>query len=251
MVGSECLKESLLQYLEVVDPDKENSMLKGPILLDKSTFFMKGTFKMSPMDLVFQYSMNNTDMSNSMKRFDAIKLDKHNVFNCGMWVSIKDISVDISCGEGTPNVLICIDQVQLAVIKGWKRSINVLNKMLFQSLSCCYEASVSNTTFAMYCDFPVGKMSNGRNISACNPSTSNDPQKSSARSSLGKNLPATVAPCSSQWLHINIAVGQIIIGRHSVTDLLLGAHETRELLLSLSVGGEFQIISSRIQVTFF
>lgn len=229
------------QEIVLAEPEKAELTAKGaPLIYDSFLFRIHGTFKLNPVDMVIHVSRISDNVESSMRCFDAItrrKLAETGLSDCGIWLSVKQTSVEIS-GTEQVKVLTDLSGVQSLIFryqneKGELTDHSALKDLLLQSLNCLYEMSLSNCVITLWFAPPP------REIGSSSHSLSNIVESSSMK---------TGHETSTDWLVINVELGEISMARCSLKNALIRPYELIKLQSSLSVGGEFQTISWRSQV---
>lgn len=247
---------------------ESETIAEGPPSICNSTFILiEGTFKIKSADIILHKSRITDDVESSIKSFNALtskELAEPDLPDHGIWISIQQTSVNISCEEGKLEIFADISEVQCLMFryqsqKGETTDYPLPRDWLLQSLISLYEISLSSCKFTLSLLLPQSASSSGSltntsggNISCMdNFSLTTDSESSSGQSSFVQEIRVAsniLAPVLSQWLHVNVVLSVIYMGRHSVKNALVGARDLNNLLSSLSVGGEFQKISWGIQV---
>lgn len=267
-------QEFIWQDIESLEHENEESTVKGASFIFTSTMFsLSGTFKLEPMD-IFCHKYRIREKVSFVKNIDASsgKMFSDVLLDCGVWISVHQTSMDISCEEGKIEVLIDFSGIKSQLIRYEGHIGNVfdhlvLRNLLLQPHNCLHELSLSNCVFTMwFCrrhdalsphaeSDTLGGSHSGSNVphSVGNPNLTSESEKSTAWSrrfvqEVGFD-PNIFTPAPSHWLLLNIALGEVLMTNCSVKNVLVGSHQFNKLLLSLSVGGEYQSVSCAIQVS--
>ncbi|OIW09736.1 hypothetical protein TanjilG_23876 [Lupinus angustifolius] len=255
-------------------PDSSVGTIRGALHANKMfPFFIKGTCRFKSIDVILHNSRTSNTVESSTRKFDFLtgnKIGVQELPDCGIWISIELATIVISCEEGKMDLVTDLSGITSFVFKyqtsiGIKNDHNLLESLLLRSVHCLHEISLSGSKFTL-CLGRVQSTSSSGNESKTLGSTSSDGNISyvvqetnltdfensnnqspdlvkKMRSPVNNSIPAP----ASHWLLINVAVANIFIGRCSIKSNLVLANQSNELLSSLSIGGEFQMISWVIQ----
>ncbi|XP_059458026.1 uncharacterized protein LOC132187653 isoform X3 [Corylus avellana] len=208
-------QEYIRQEIVLAEPEQEEIKVKGaPLICGSVLFKIYGTFKLESVDMVLHDSRRSDNVESSVKIFDALTrrmLAESGLSDCGIWVSVKQISIEISCKEQV-EVLTDWLGIQFVIFRyqnhiGKRTDHSVLEDLLLQSLNWLYELSLSNCTITLTTD----------------------------------------SERPTHWLLINVELGTIFMARCSLKSVLVGAHQLNKLISSASVASEFRTISWEIQ----
>lgn len=252
------LQESLLKYVAHDDLKNKENALEGTYFLEKATFFLiKGKFKLYQMDIILQESKSSNDLGSLITSFDATRIGGHSVLDYGIGITLKQASSEILCEERKLEILLDLSKIRLTVFGYESKTRRSTYYSLSETLALCslhslYGTSFSNLTVTLCWSSPLqGTMDSEIDdfLLVSNPMT--EKERSSQQSSELDISSDVMASYPSHWLLITITIGEILLMKDSVKDVLRGAHEMDKLMLSLSVGGEFQTVSLKIQVLGF
>ncbi|XP_052287194.1 uncharacterized protein LOC102617616 isoform X2 [Citrus sinensis] len=266
-------QEFIQQDIVSLEHENGESTVKGASFICTSTLFsLSGTFKLEPMD-IFCHKYRIREKVSFVKNIDASsgKMFSDVLLDCGVWISVYQTCMDISCEEGKIEVVIDFSGIKSQLIRYEGHLGNVLDHLVFRNLllqphNCLHELSLSNCIFTMwFCrrhdalsphaeSDTVGGSHSGSNIphSVGNSTLTSESEKSTAWShhfvqKVGFD-PNIFIPAPSHWLLLNIAFGEVLMTNCLVKNVLVGSHQFNKLLSSLSVGGEFQSVSCAIQM---
>ncbi|KAF3438866.1 hypothetical protein FNV43_RR17141 [Rhamnella rubrinervis] len=257
---------------------ESETIVEGPPSICNSTsILIEGTCTIKSADIILHKSRITDDVESSIKSFNALtrkKLAEPDLPDHGIWISIqqtsfnifflsKKKSIDISCEEGKLEIFTDISEVQCIIFryrsqKGETTNHPLPRDWLLQSLNSLYEISLSSCRFTLSLLLPQSALSSGsltdtsQGDKSCmdNISLTTDSESSSGQSSFVQEIRVAsniLAPVLNHWLHVNVVLSLIYMGRHSVKNTLVGERDLNKLLSSLSVGGEFEEISWSIQ----
>ncbi|KAF7809778.1 putative vacuolar protein sorting-associated protein 13C [Senna tora] len=236
-------------------------------------FLFKGNCRFKSVDVILHNCRTSGNIDSCVKNFDFLTgnmLSKKKFPDCGIWVSIQQTTISISCEEGKVDFLADSSGIMLLVFEypkhiGKNNDHIVLENMVLESVNsvnCLHEISLSDCIFTL-CLAPPNASSPdksetlripGGNISCLVQDT--DLTIHSGRSKhqslrFGKEMAsgtdALMKSSEVYWLLINLAVGNVFIGRCSMKKNLIQAHQLNKLLSFLSIGTEFQMVSWEIQ----
>ncbi|XP_048335348.2 uncharacterized protein LOC107424724 isoform X3 [Ziziphus jujuba] len=256
----------------IAESENEKTIVERTPSICNSTFFLIDVaFKIKSVDIILHKSSIIDNLGSSVKVSHALtgkKLADHDLLDCGICISIQQTSFNISCEEGKLEVFADISEAQCIIFrygnqKGKTTDNSLLLDQLLQSLNCLYEISLTSCKSTLSLLLPQGASSLGSLTNKLGDSTSGgnkscrdnfscttDSESLSGQSSFVQEIgvaPNIVAPISSHWLHVNVILNVIYMGRCSVKNTVVGARDSNKLLSSLSVGGELQAISWEIQ----
>lgn len=252
-----------------VAESKNEEMIVGSLSICDSAFILiEGTFKIKSVDLVLHNSRITDNMESHIKSFNALtskELAKFDLPDHGIWISIHQTSVKISC-EGKLEIFADLSELQCSIFRYESQKEETTDHplprdWLLKSLKSLCEISLSSCRLNLSLLLPqsasssscltntsVGNKSYMENVSLTTDSESLTSQSSFVQEiGTASNILAAGLSC---WLHVNMVLGVIYMGRRSVKSILVGAHDSNKLLSSLSLGGEVQAISWGIQVVF-
>lgn len=267
-------QEFIQQHILSLEHENGDSNVKGASFICTSTLFsLSGTFKLEPID-IFCHKSRIREKVSFVKDVDASSGKKlaDDLLDCGVWISVHETCMDISCEEGKIEVLIDFSGIKSQLIryeghigKGFDHM--VLRNLLLQPHNCLYELSLSNCILTIWfrrrhdavsphteSDTVGGSHFEGNaSHSVGNSPLTSESEKSTAWSphfvqKLGFD-PIIFTPAPNHWILLNIAFGEVVMTSCSVKKVLVGSHQFNKLLSSLSVGGEFQSVSCAIQVS--
>lgn len=247
---------------------ESKTIVEGPSSICNSTFILiEGTFMIKSADIILHNSRITDDVESSIKSFNILtskKLAEPDFPDHGIWISIQQTSANISCEEWKLEIFADISEVQCNIFRYQSQKGETTNRplprdWLLHSLNSLYEISLSSCRFTLSLLLPQSASSSGSltNTSGGNKSCmdnislATDSESSSGQSSFVQEIRAAsniLAPVLNHWLHVNVELSVIYMGRHSVKNTLVGARDSKKLLSSLSVGGKFQEISWGMQV---
>ncbi|XP_028760435.1 uncharacterized protein LOC114719142 isoform X2 [Neltuma alba] len=182
----------------------------------------------------------------------------------GILVSIQNTSVTISCEEGKADILSDSSGIMLLVFE-YGNSIGnnddhvLLEKLVLQSVNCLHEISLSDCKVTLYLSAPQnasldneskkpgGNISLGRDIDQAICSERSNNQSLHFVKERGSATNIRTPASGSCWLLISVAVGNVFIGRCQMKNDLVPAHQMNKFLSLVSIGGEFELISMKIQ----
>lgn len=260
------------QEFAIAESENETTTVERPPSIGNSVFFLiDAAFKIKSVDVILHKSSKTDNLESSAKFIHALtgkKLADPDLHDCGIWISIQQTSVNISCEEGKLEV--CSDILETRCIifrygsqKGKTTDNSLLLDRLLESLNCLYEISLTSCKSTLSLLLPqsasslssltnkLGDSTSGGNKYTDNFSLPTDSESLSGQSSFVQEIevaPNIVAPVSSHWLHVNVVLNVIYMGRCSGKNTVVGARDSNKLLSSLSVGGELHAISWEIQV---
>ncbi|GAY42809.1 hypothetical protein CUMW_069730 [Citrus unshiu] len=265
-------QEFIQQDIVSLEHENGESTVKGASFICTSTMFsLSGTFKLEPMD-IFCHKYRIREKVSFVKNIDASsgKMFSDVLLDCGVWISVHQTCMDISCEEGKIEVLIDFSGIKSQLIRYEGHIGNVFDHLVFRNLllqphNCLHELFLSNCIFTMwFCrrhdalsphaeSDTLGGSHSGSNVphSVGNPNLTSESEKSTAWShhfvqKVGFD-PNIFIPAPSHWLLLNIAFGEVLMTNCRVKNVLVGSHQFNKLLSSLSVGGEYQSVSCAIQ----
>ncbi|KAK4778296.1 hypothetical protein SAY87_018483 [Trapa incisa] len=252
-IGIVSLHESVLEYLDHADLNNVENTVEGSSFLDTATFFIiKGKLILGQMDITFWESKTSNSLGPLNTIFNAIRIGEHSMLDYGIGTTITEGSAELFFEDRKLEVLLDLSKMQLTIFGYGNKTRTTYyspsETLELRSLHNLYETSFSNLTVALCWGSPrQGTVSSEVEGGLPINNLINEIENSSQRSSeLNTSLDAMTSSLS-QWLLINISVGEISLVQNSVKDVLHGAHEMNKLILSLSVGRKFQIISLEIQ----
>ncbi|KAE9614347.1 putative vacuolar protein sorting-associated protein [Lupinus albus] len=267
-------RETMKQEAFSSEPDSSVGTIRGALHANKMfPFFIKGTCRFKSIDVILHNSRTSNTVESSAGKFDFLtgnKIRVQELADCGIWISIEQATIVISCEEGKMDLLTDLSGITSFVFKyqtstGNNNNHILLENLLLGSVHCLHEISLSGSKFTL-CLGRVQSTSSSGNESKTLGSSNSDGNISyvvqetnptdfensnnqppglvkKIRSPVNNSMPAS----ASHWLLINVAVTNIFIGKCSIKSNLVVAHQSNELLSSLSIGGEFQMISWVIQ----
>ncbi|KAJ7952893.1 Vacuolar protein sorting-associated protein [Quillaja saponaria] len=260
------------QEILFVEAENEQTTVGGASLTNCSCLFLiNGTFRLESVDLILQRSRTSDNVDSFIKSYDALcskNLVGQNWPDCGTWISFQQISIELSCEKGKMELLTDLSGIQALLFEHQNEMgiINdhiALNNLQLQSLNCLYEISLLDCKFTLGppqsassstgVSKPLDNSNSGGDTShmlekpllTINSGKPND-QSHSFVHEMGSTSSILSQP-SCHWLLLNMALGNIFIGKCSMKDVLVGSHQLNKLLGILSVGGEFQTISWSVQ----
>ncbi|KAI4372378.1 hypothetical protein MLD38_010618 [Melastoma candidum] len=230
------LKEMMKQDQE--DFERYEHACDGSINAGKELqYLLRGSLHVKSIDVCLRKSRNYRGVK--QQEFDAAKMTEENFFNSGFWISAEPFCFSMFSNYEKTEVfadlpgihsVIFISNVNMDGFFDSPQSRIVMQK----SLDCLAEAYLSNSI--VVCELGCQKVMTESEP----PYLSGPMQKLQFPSSM-------VMSVSDQCILINISVGEIFVGKPSVKETLLGVHQMNKFFSSLSVGGEFQIISWMMQ----
>ncbi|XP_020537290.1 uncharacterized protein LOC105639629 isoform X2 [Jatropha curcas] len=248
-------------------PDNDESTAEGaPLIYNSTLFSVNATFHFKTVDVILQNSRLCDKGENWKKVFDTFshqKLYAHDFHDYGIWFSVHHAGVDMSYEERKVEVLFDLLGIQSVIFRyrdhmGKSFDHFVVRNLQRHSNYWLYELSLSNFTLSLGLGHPHDRMSNSLNNSTLggdayslnieeNSHLITDSETSSAQSHTLGFASSTSASTSSQWILINVSLSGIFVGRHSIKNVVIGARQVNKFTSLLSVGGDLQTISWRIQ----
>lgn len=258
------------------EPVEGEGSIGGTLFTNYSGLFsINGRCRFESVDLILHNSRTKNNIDSWMRIFNFVtdndwaeKKLPHN----GIWVSIQHTTVMVSCEDGKANMLTDSSGIMLLVFEYGNSIGNNYNRVLLenlvsQSVNFLQEFSLSDCKFTLYLGAP-------QDASSDNESEKLDISSSGVYMSLGQNTNQAI--CSerfntqphqfvkergsvtsistlasgSYWLLVSLAVDTVYVGSFQMKNDLVQAHQSNKFLTSLSIGGEFELISLEIQVIF-
>jgi len=219
-------QEDIRQEIVLAEPEKEEIKMKGaPLICGSVLFKIYGTFKLKSVDMVLHVSRRRDNVESSVKIFDALtrrKLTESGLSDCGIWVSVRQTSIKISCEEQV-EVLTDLSGMQLVIFRyqndiGKHTDHSVLKDLPLQSLNWFYEISLSKCKITLRLVLPENASSSYRLSNVVENSTL-----------------TTDSERPTHWLLINVELGEIYMARCSLKNVLVGAHQLKKLKSSNSL----------------
>jgi len=261
---------------------KQESLFAAPNISETTTgsallrnndcpFFINVNCRFKSMEVVLHNSRRSDGLESFATNFRSItgnKMAVHKLPDHGIWMSIQHTTIEISCEERKMDLLTDLSGI-LSLVFEYKNSIGtkidhiVRESLLLQSINCLHEISISGFSFMLSLGLVQNAPSSGSagTFGSSNGNSSYSVQETnltafeslsnlSPQSILKMGSPsiASVPASTNHWLQIDVAVASIFIGRCSLKSELIQAHKLTKLLLLLSIGGEFHMISWEIQV---
>lgn len=232
-------QEYIRQEIVLAEPEKEEIKMEGaPLICGRVLFKTYGTFKLKSVDMVLHVSRRSDNVESSVKIFDALtrrKLAESGLSDCGIWVSVQQTSIKISCKEQV-EVLTDLSGIQFVIFRyrndiGKHTDHSILKDLPLQSLNWLYELSLSNCKVTLGLVLPENASSSYRLSNVVENSTL-----------------TTDSERPTHWLLINVELGEIFMARCSLKNVLVGAHQLNRLISPASIVSEFQTVSWKIQV---
>lgn len=255
------------QEFAVAELENEEMIVGSLSICNCAFILVEGTFKIKSVDIVLHKS-RITDNMESYISFNALtskELTKFDLPDHGIWISIHQISVKISCKEKL-EIFADLSELQCSIFRYESQKEETTDHplprdWLLKSLKSLCEISLSSCRLTVSLLLPHSASSSSclTNTSVGNKSymddflLTTDSESLTSQSSFVQEIGAAsniLAADLSYWLHSNIELGVIYMGRHSVKSTLVGANDSNKLLSSLSLGGEVHAISWGIQVVF-
>lgn len=267
--------EIMKQEALFAETDSTEGTIRGALLTNNMFhFFIKGTCRFKLIDVILCNSRTSDNVESSTRKFDYItgnKMAVQKLPDPGIWISIQETTIVISCEEGKMDLLIDLSGITSSVFKyqnsiGTNNDHTLLKNLLLQSVNCLHEISLSGCKFTLGLGVVQSSSSSGSGSQTLGSSNSDgnisyvvqetnltvfelsNSQSPHLVKKMGSPANISMPASASPWLRINIAVTNVFIGRCSMKSNLVPAHQSNELLSSLSIGGEFQMISWNIQV---
>lgn len=263
--------EIISEELPVVGYENADTFLEGSSLISLSMLFLiEGIFRIESLDLVLHKSRSSDDLQSSMKTFNVSggkRLAEADLPDSGIWISIPQASVYVSCEEEELEISTHFSEMLSAIFKyqnqkGKSRDHTILRDLLLQSFNCLYEIFVSSCGGTFFLSLHDGSSSGGLsnklglfrgdtsnidNISFIDKSERSNGQSCSSFQKLEftSNIPEWA---SGHGLTVNAVLGTIFVGRCCSKNALLEAHELNNLLSSFSVDVKLQRIWCGLQV---
>lgn len=253
-VGPMSLQESVLKYLNHADLNNKKNAVQGSSFLDRTIFFLiNGKFKLGQMDITLQESMSSDNLGGFITIFDAPRIGEHSMLDCGIGITLTRASAEILFEDRKMEILLDLSKVQLTIFgyesKTRTTYYTLSENLTLRSIHNLYETSFSNLTVTFCWGSPQPETVSSEvdgHFSINNPTI--EKERSRQQSSELDISPDIMASFLSRWFLINISIGEILLVKNTVKDVLHGANEMNKLILSLSVGRKFQTVSLEIQV---
>ncbi|CAK9182115.1 unnamed protein product [Ilex paraguariensis] len=273
-------QELIRQEVVFVDVESEGSLLggtQGASSIYMNTIFVANNIsELKSLDIVLHNSRKTYNIEDYVKTVDGVrskKLAMHDLPDYGICILVQQSFMDFSFKDGKVEVLIDVSEVRSVVFRFVSEVAKSsgefapdqfrLENLLLHSLNCLYEVSIPRCTFSLWLGLlqePSGSVSNGVDASTSGGKVSHmvedsprtvDTERYGVQSfSFGQKLGFTsniLAPPSSHWLHVNIALSEVYLAGCPEKNILVGAHNLNKLDASLSVGRQFQAISCQTQ----
>ncbi|XP_022977391.1 uncharacterized protein LOC111477741 isoform X1 [Cucurbita maxima] len=232
----------------------------------RNSSMIHGTFIIKRMDVILHNS-RTSDTFNSYKIFsNSQKMVEMNSPDCGIWISVDQGRVKVTCEEDKVDILTDISNINSVIFRYRESDTDesVFKSLRTQLLNChvyfYHQISLSHFMLATFLSSHNGSSSEGlRNIRNSYISRNNElnvEDSDMAVNSGGSGEQSgfvqaldifSTSPCSNFQLLVNIEIGRILVTRCSVYDILVGAHQLSKISSSLSIGGDFQTIFWKIQ----
>ncbi|XP_062001830.1 uncharacterized protein LOC133719495 isoform X1 [Rosa rugosa] len=258
------------QYSNAESDNEQTTAHEPPLNYSSVLFSTNGTFKIKSMNIIVHKSRMRDNVGSCLVTSDASsskQLSEHDLPDYGIWISVHQTSLDMSCKEGKVILLSNLSEIQSSSFRyknrrGKSTDQSVLSDLLLQSLDCIYQLSLSSCVLSLSLFLSqncssIGTVSNTLDTNSVSETehTENFPFTNSESSGhqnysfiQGSELASNIRPPgSSHWLLVNLALGKIYVGRCSAKNVMNEAHQLNKFLSSVSVGGEFQRISCEIQ----
>lgn len=254
-------------------PDRSETTTTRTLLTNKvSPFFIDVTCRFKSMEIVLHNSRTSDGLESFATIFHSLtgnKMAVHKLPEHGIWMSVQNTTVVISCEEGKMHLLTDLSGI-LSFVFEYQSSIGtnidhiVPESLLLQSINCLHEVSLSGFSFTLSLGLVQNALSSGNAGKTFGSSNGNSSyfvretnlttfERSSNLSpqsilKMGSPSNTSVPASTNHWLLIDVAVTSIFVGRCSLKSQLIQAHKLNKLLSLLSIGGEFHTISWEIQV---
>ncbi|KAH1151426.1 hypothetical protein GYH30_045099 [Glycine max] len=265
--------ETIQQSLFVA-PDSSEAITRGALLKNNvCPFFINLTCRFNSMEIVLHNSRTSDNLESSTTKFHSLtenKMDVHKLPGCGIWISVQQTTIVISCEEGKMDLLTDLSRILSSVFE-FKNSVGynidhiVLENLLLRSINCLHEISILGCLFTLCLSGIQNTSSSGTasktfggfnangntsySVRETNLTASERLSNQSSQSVIKMGSPTNISmPASaSHWLLIDVAITNIFIGRCSLKSDLIEAHKLNKLHSLLSIGGEFHMISWKVQ----
>lgn len=216
----------------------------------KTLFTLKASIKVKAIDVIF-------DIPAADEKFDKpMELPDYRI-----WSSVQEACVELSCEEH--RFLINVDLCELQSIlfrymdNIWKNSGNFIRESLpFRSHDIFFEAFLSSCILSvgMDCSNPLALRDaccmadeSAGNASIANESSPNRVQVEREVDQLDSASDSTLSN-STPWIHINLALTDLLIARCSTKNVLLEVRRSSNFATSVSIGRKWQSVSCIVEV---
>ncbi|XP_022132801.1 uncharacterized protein LOC111005570 isoform X3 [Momordica charantia] len=255
-------QEFMKQNIMLAKPMPKFVYVKEASITCRTSYMILGVYKIKSMDVILHNS-RVSDAFDSCKIFsNSQKMAETNLPDCGIWISIHEGRVKVTCEEEKVDILTDISEIVSFIFRYQKRGIDksVSKYLLTQLLNCYHQIYLSNFMLIL-------------SLSPCNASSSersrNIPHSSISRNNEfnvenfdmavnsegpgGQSVFAqaldfdSTSSSSNLQLLVNVSISRIFITSSPVHEVLVGVHQMSKLSSFLLVGGEFQTISWEIQ----
>ncbi|XP_038880803.1 uncharacterized protein LOC120072502 isoform X2 [Benincasa hispida] len=259
-----CPQEFMKQNIMLTKPMPKFVYVKEASISCRTSSMFHGSFKIKRMDVILHNS-RMSDTFNSSNIFSQ-KMAEINSPDCGIWMSVDQGGVKVTCEEDGVDILTDISNINSVIFRYHKSDIDesVFKSLQTQLLNCClyfyHQISFSHFILTLSLIPRNGSSSEGlRNIHHSSISRNNELNVENSDMAVNAEGPGgrsvfvqdldfvSTSPFSNFQLLVHIAISRILITRCSVYDILVGAHQLSKISSSLSVGGDFRTISWRIQ----
>ncbi|XP_029127816.1 uncharacterized protein LOC109800070 isoform X2 [Cajanus cajan] len=255
-------------------PDGGELTAQGTLLTNNvCPFFIDVTCRLKPMEIVLHNSRTSDNLESYTTKFHSLtgnKMAVHKLPGCGIWISVQQTTIVISCEEGKMDLLTDLSGI-LSFVFEYQNGIEknadhiVLENLLLRSISCLHEISLSGCSFTLCTGLVQNTSSSGDESKIFGSFNTNgntsylvretnltvferlSNQSSQPVIKLRSPTKVSVPTSANYWLMIDVAVTNIFIGRCSLKSDLIQAHKLNKLQSSLSICGEFRMISWEIQ----
>lgn len=260
-------QEFMKQNIMLTKPMPKFVYVKEASISCRTSSVIHGTFKIKRMDVIIHNS-RMSDTFNSSKIFsNSQKMAEINSPDCGIWISVDQGRVKITCEEDRVDILTDISNINSVIFRYQKSDIeeSVFKSLGTQLLNCFlyfyHQISLSHFTFTFSLS-PRNALSSERSRNTTHSSISRNNELNMKNHDMpvkfegpgGQSVFQALdfvktSPFLNFQLLVNVAISRFLITRCSVSDILVGAHQLSKISSFLSVGGDFQTISWKIQVS--
>lgn len=270
ILHSKIMKEEAL----FAEPERgEGSIGETPLTNYSCLFLINGNCRFKSVDVILHNSRTKDNVDSWMRTFSFATgnvLAEKKLPDYGIWASIQDTTVTVSCEEGKADILTDSSGIMLLVFEhrnsiGNNTNHVLLENLVSQSVNCLHEISLSDCKFTLYLGVPQiassdneseklsisspgGNISLGRDTGQAICSERSNNQSLHFVKERGPATNIRMPASGSYWLLLSVAVGNVFMGRCQMKNDLVQEHQLNKFLSFLSIGGEFELISLEIQV---
>ncbi|XP_065873049.1 uncharacterized protein [Euphorbia lathyris] len=262
------LQDFIMQRKVFPDPVNDEINVEGDALICNSTLFsINGSFHFKSMDLILQNARTSNKRESAKKAYVASHLQKlsgNDLDDYGVWVSVHHYYMGIVYEEDKVEAHCDILGIQSIIFSypdqlGKSFDHLIVKHLQLQSENWLYEFSLPSFSFTLCLDYPHDRLSNLFGNSSLHGNVSNgveisqvviDSDTSRAQSSKveSSDFASDISGRNSNhWILLNAILSGMFIARHSTKDIAVGSHQFNKFTSLLSVGGNFQTVSWRIQ----